>query len=562
MPVGQTPYFPVVRAQSTDNMFSATALVGVNSLILGWSANDQVDRSKLLGFGIRRSDYDGVSGVLIRSEWFYGNKKFRFQQNAGFGSSIPTYQAPFQRFNWNDYTLEPGKFYKYEIVPFWDDPKNLRASAAVELMVTPSANEVDLFGVYTNRGVTSAHAYLNRFGGQTDPHSDKDAQVWLSRGLKESLLHFIKQAKVGDSLHVAIYEFEDVDVAAALAAARDKGVEVHIVYHAKDEKQKTLNEAMLNAHGLGDPQHSTARDQIINISHNKFVVHLKNGAPKALWTGTCNFTFNGFYLQTNMALEVKHPATAEAYESYFQILKRNQAVNGPNNPVKKEIAALIIHTEQALGQQNWKVNFSPVSQTHLLDISADLIKDAQSAVLVSAPFALDAKLVKALIQNDPKIIEYGLCNTTVKKKIENLNFDNTRFFTPTVLKTYMGQNWDAKAFGSHKIHSKTLVVDPWSERPKVIIGTANFSDESCRENDENFLVIDGDKRLAAIVSTEFIRMWEHYKNRAFINEIMGNTPPTAANILLAENGSWSDREYNEQGSSYKFRERIVFSGGI
>jgi phosphatidylserine/phosphatidylglycerophosphate/cardiolipin synthase-like enzyme len=555
-------YKAVVKPNVPNPDFTASALVGVNSLMLGWSAANHVDRKKLMGFGIRRTDYDGQTNQEIRSEWFYGNKRFQFQTNIGFGATIPSYIAPFQRFNWNDYTLDPSKSYKYEIVPLWDDPKNLRSSTPIELFVKSSLNQVGDFGVYTNRGVTSAHAYLERFKGNIDPKVNMDAQVWLDRGLKESLIKFIGQAQSGDGLHVAIYEFEDIDVARALESAKDRGVEVHIVYHAKDADQREKNEEMLKKAHLDNPQNSTARDKIINISHNKFVVLLKNGQPKAVWTGTCNFTFNGFYLQTNMALEVGHPKTAQTYEEYFKILKQNKDVSGTKNPVKKEIEKLITDTEILLSQQNWKVKFSPISKTHLLDISRDIIINAKSAVFISAPFALDKTLLEALSLNSPDIIEYGLCNTTVKNKIFQLNSKNTRFFTPSVLETYMGQKWDAKAFGSHKIHSKTLVADPWGDNPKVIIGTANFSDESCKQNDENFLVIEGDKRLAAIVTTEFIRMWEHYKNRAFINDIMVTSGRSAAAQSLSENGDWSTTTYDSQSSSYKFRERLVFSGEI
>jgi phosphatidylserine/phosphatidylglycerophosphate/cardiolipin synthase-like enzyme len=555
-------YIPVVTTIKNNPDFQATALVGVNSLVLGWSIGEYVDRKKLLGFGIRRTDYDAETMVEIRSEWFYGNKRFAFQANMGFGATIPSYVAPFQRFNWNDYTLSSSKVYKYEIVPLWDDPKKPRQSEAIELMVKPSPSEDNLFSVYTNRGVTSSHAYLEKFKASLDPKKNVDAQVWLSRGLKESLLKFINQAVKGDGLHVAIYEFEDKDIASALSQAKAKGVDVFIVYHAKDEKQKHENELTLGEFNLLNAQNSSKRDNITNISHNKFVVLLKNKIPKAVWSGTCNFTFAGFYLQTNMAIQVNHAKTAKAYEDYFAILKQNKPLKGRANPVKKEIENVIKIAETELKNDHWKVRFSPVSSTHLLDVSSELIASAKSAAFISAPFALDAKLVKAMEINDPKIIEYGLCNTTVKNKITALNAKNTRFFTPSVLETFMGKSWDAKAFGSHKIHSKTLVIDPWSENPKVLIGTANFSDESCLSNDENFLVIEGDKRLASIVTTEFIRMWEHYKNREFINSMIETGGAAASDKPLIENGSWADTAYNPASTSYKYRERIVFSGGI
>ncbi|WP_305951981.1 phospholipase D-like domain-containing protein [Emticicia oligotrophica] len=553
MPIS-TQYIPVIKEISADGKLTASALVGVNSLMLGWSVSDDFDRNSLLGFGIHKTVFDENNQIRFTS-WLKGNKRFAFQEVAKEYSSET---SPFQRFVWNEYTLNPNFSYSYLIVPIIGNPTAPQKGSPVELNLRPAFNDDPLFGVYTNRGVSSAQAYLRDFK-DTNPKDSPDAQVWLSRGLKESLIDFINQAQGGDSLHTAIYEFEDEDVAAAFKAAKERNADVHIVYHAKNQSRREKNEETLHKFELDNPINSTPRENIINISHNKFVVLLKDGIPTAVWTGTSNFTFNGFYLQTNMGLEIKHPTTANAYNQYFEILKTDPKVSGVNNLTKKDILSLIQKTDTLLQNEAWKVNFSPISNTHLLQKSCELIAEAQSAVFISAPFAMDQSMVDAMAANTSNIIEYGLVNTTAKKKIENLNFSNTRFFNPTRLETFQGKAWDAKAFGSHKIHSKTIVIDPWSDNPKLIVGTGNFSDEACTNNDENFLVIEGDKRLAAIISTEFIRMWEHYKNRSFINQLQ--IDPNQIETLDTT-GQWSKTAYNPLSRSYKFRERIVFSGGI
>src|SRR6185436_1437382 len=48
------------------------------------------------------------------------------------------------------------------------------------------------------------------------------------------------------------------------------------------------------------------------------------------------------------------------------------------------------------------------------------------------------------------------------------------------------------------IHNKFMLVDPLSNDPLVVTGTANFSLNSQRFNDENMLVIRGDTRVADI----------------------------------------------------------------
>ena len=208
-----------------------------------------------------------------------------------------------------------------------------------------------------------------------------------------------------------------------------------------------------------------------------------------------------------------------------------------------------------------------------------MIKAAKSAVLISAPFGLHKDMVAALHGNSPKMLEYGLVNAAAKRKIETLHKNNTRFFPPKKLVTYLGRKWDAKAFGAHKIHAKTMVVDPLGDNPLVLNGSANFSKPSCQDNDENAMYIAGNKRLAAIFTTEFMRMYDHYKSRYYIDLFNEkNKQIRKENKLRAQQGkplkklktmdkylksdeSWSKTSYDPTSSSHKYRDRIVFSGG-
>jgi phosphatidylserine/phosphatidylglycerophosphate/cardiolipin synthase-like enzyme len=60
------------------------------------------------------------------------------------------------------------------------------------------------------------------------------------------------------------------------------------------------------------------------------------------------------------------------------------------------------------------------------------------------------------------------------------------------------------------IHSKILLRDPLGADPIVVTGSANFSAASTTDNDENMLVIRGNRRVADIYFTEFNRLFNHY----------------------------------------------------
>jgi len=440
-------------------------------------------------------------------------------------------------------------------------PGKLVRQDPVELRIRPTFYDQDGLGVYANRGVTAAHAYLRRF------HNAKPADVpdgaafrWLSRGLKESLIGFIERAGPGDGLHVAIYEFHDQEVAAALKRALDQNVGVRIVYHAVDQASRTVIESVKTLEEVGLVSVAIARSNIGKISHNKFVVLIRDGKPLAVWTGSSNFTHAGFYLQTNMGLVIEHEQTAELFEDYFQILAQDPARGRKKqgHTFVQDMVEDVISAGQAAVKSPWSLYFSPVRRDHIVDAAIELVEGAESAILMSAPFAMDRRIIDALGSNDDRIIEYGLVNTTARKKVKALNRRNTRFFTPTRLETYMGRNWDAKAFGHHKIHAKILIVDPWSDSPSVLIGSANFSKSSCRYNDENALVARGNKRLAAMVAVEFLRMFDHYKSRWFINQFYSKMDNQVR--YLSDDSSWSDRYFDPHTITHKFRDREVFAG--
>ncbi|NND00770.1 MAG: hypothetical protein HKN85_11370, partial [Gammaproteobacteria bacterium] len=208
----------------------------------------------------------------------------------------------------------------------------------------------------------------------------------------------------------------------------------------------------------------------------------------------------------------------------------------------------------------------------------ELIANAERMVLISAPFGVDKRMLDAMENNPRTKIEYGLANSTAKAKIKTLRHHSTRFFPPSKLKTFRGERWDAKAFGAHKIHAKTIIVDPYGDNPKVLIGSANFSNASCKDNDENAMLIVGNKRLAAVLATEFMRMYEHYRARYYISEnelrnkkirkqnkiLMADGKPTkperTINRHLIDGDEWSDTSFNPASNSRKFRDRIAFAG--
>jgi len=552
-------YKPVVKTRKEQ--YSACALVGRNSVSLGWSVKQNEIPENLLGFAVKKTDID-ESGEIIKVGYLKGQK--RFESYVGSTNiDIPSDVAPFQRFRWNDYSINPSHSYKYEIFPIVGTPTNFAKKTPMTLKVVPASEIENDIGIYTNRGVTSAKSYYKLFG-DTHPKNvhNNSAYLWLSNGLKEGLIKFINQVKPGDCIHISIYELHDEEIIKLLKEKSKKGIELHILYHYRDDNASRENHELLKKYGLLSK--SKERTSMSNLSHNKFVIILRNNKPFKLWTGTANFSEAGFYFQTNIGLVIENKPIVELYEAYFQIIYKNKKqlrkkknVNGPRDKIDR----LNKTAEISLNGGDCDIFFSPIRGKHILDKAKEMIKNAKRSVFISSPFGLDLTLSEELNNNKNKVLEYGLIShTNYKRFIKKLDpNNNTRFFKPTKLGSYMGVRWDSKGFGNHKIHSKFIICDAWSRNPKILIGSANFSDESCQKNDENAIYIEGDRRLAACLTTDFMRMFDHYKSRFYINKFFSKNKNDNYK-WLKEDSSWTNIYYKESSKSHKYRDRQVFVG--
>ena len=176
-------------------------------------------------------------------------------------------------------------------------------------------------------------------------------------------MEFIAQAKGPKySLHAAVYEFTHEPAIQAFVDALERGADVKIVHHGKRKNQYVLkqnydaetvtsftkktknnkevadgskkNLTFKNRQGIkkvsrdavcqatvnavsnvglrkpADPKDAAKllkafdtmmiERTITQISHNKFIVLLKDGKPIQVWTGSTNFTGGGIYGQTNV----------------------------------------------------------------------------------------------------------------------------------------------------------------------------------------------------------------------------------------------------------------------
>ncbi len=141
-------YQPIVHAASGP--YRGAALVGTHSAVIGWTLEDQALRDGLLGFAIRRTDRDPETGEVLRLDWLGGYKRFK-ETDDGRTGDVRSFEAPFQRFRWNDYTLKSTRAYIYEVFPVRGSPEEpTHDEAPLSFEIRPSQEDPGDLGVSRN----------------------------------------------------------------------------------------------------------------------------------------------------------------------------------------------------------------------------------------------------------------------------------------------------------------------------------------------------------------------------------------------------------------------------
>lgn len=512
-----------MRTRAKKDGLSVHAIAGTEIVLFGLDL-PKSKAAKLLGFGFERIDDATGARQPLR-----GLKTFAATQPANHkeGTLVSTLQHPIQGFLWGDYLVDPGRDYTYRIVALGGTPENLTTLAEVLIPVRTEERELGAHDISFNQGATASQAYARRFENKhPNDVPNRAAWKWLSRGLEEALLEFIARAAPGDKLRAAVYEFQYPSVLEAFGKARDNGVDVRIVMDAK--KNQKLNEDTGERHDVpreGNLKATTKADiddLIINreenksyIAHNKFIVHLRDDQPVAVWTGSTNVTQGGIFGHSNVGHAVRDPAVAARFLAYWEELAKD--------PGRSELTPWTELTAIPEGKpaSGTTAIFSPRSSLQALEWYAKLMDGASRSVFFTAAFGISAQLREILAKN-VDYLRYGLLERD-DEKVELLKRDRDNVFAVGAhIKNDDLGGWAQEAltgFNVHVkyIHTKFMLIDPLSNDPIVITGSANFSEASCKNNDENMLVIRGDTRVADVYLTEFMRLFNHFEFRAHVS---------------------------------------------
>jgi phosphatidylserine/phosphatidylglycerophosphate/cardiolipin synthase-like enzyme len=537
-----------MRAYNKTGSLSVHAIAGAYVVLLGIDMEEAASEG-VLGFGIERIEHGhGNSRAWLRALKVFPDVPVE-------EGMVSTEQHPIQGFFWGDFTTRYGHEYTYRIVAMRGKPGALRASETVEVRIATEKEDEGQHAVYFNRGVAGSQAYVRKFGDRRPADvPNRAAFQWLSRGLFRAMLDFIHKANGPDwGLRVAAYELQQGAVLKAFREAAASEADVKIIFDAR-----------VKANGPADANWSAIREAKIEdlvtprtrsrsaISHNKFMVLLHNEEPVEVWTGSTNFTDGGIFGHSNCGHIVRNKDVAVAYLKYWEELQKDPEMrdirpwNDEIFPISDRLPAVGVGTA-----------FSPRSNLDLLRWYARLMDKANTAVFFTAAFGVN-DLFEEVLEHPKPYLRYVLLESADEEIASLLNEVAVANILPqNEFERWMAEHLSGLNTHVKYIHTKYMIIDPLGKDPLLITGSANFSDASTRKNDENMLVIRGDKRIADLYLSEFMRLFNHFQFRGLAHA-RAATGPESARSFLAPNDSWRDRYY--QPDTPKYLERLYFAG--
>lgn len=570
-----------MRFKNESDSLKLYAIAGTQTVLLSFDiAKSKIENKQFLGFSVERKDQNGKTVSLN------GTKHFDslLTDNTLTDPKVK-FRSLVQTFYWQDYTADPDQTYIYTIKPMFGTALNHSPKFENSIKVTTEPLQKGKHSVYFNFGVTGSQGYATNkeFGNKPISELKGDALEhaldYLGRDVwKEGLLKFVRQAKNKNfSLYGAFYEFQYPDFLNEIKAAVDRNVDVQLVvsgkkdqYEDKTYKDGTVrknNKSMIKTAGL--TKRCVLRTKP-SQPHNKFMILCENGEPTQVWTGSTNITLAGIFGHCNTGHWVVDKTIAKKYLEYWKGLHGDPATQTPGDPpmsqqakVSEKIQADTDLTKLAKGTY---VFFSPrdlpkvngQKPTHLKNYAA-LIDSAKELVCMIFPFNID-DVFKEVYRKDKDYLRLLIFESASDAADAKSNDTDVKITAGAILdkkEKEWAQEITTKATtgaGILYVHNKFFIIDPLSDEPVVLTGSANFSPNSIQNNDENSLLIKGDKRVADIYLCEFDRLfvhfWPRYLRKLFPKAKKGFSKP------LDETFTWYEEYFDD--TKYQTRRKLLF----
>jgi phosphatidylserine/phosphatidylglycerophosphate/cardiolipin synthase-like enzyme len=546
---------------------------GMTLVAMNWK-NGRPPRD-FVGFAIEYKEPDGDKFFPLKNRLSFPSAGGDVDANR-----LSTRLSPIQKFRWVHFprNAELSGEFVYRVTPvFMNDADELSygeaQEAAIELRRETYPGQLN---VTFTRGFVSSQAFVDRYESAgpiskllpakasegldfvpTHPKAD-EALAWMGFEARNAILEVLDQAIADKKAQVRVvaYDLSEPGVVSRLEKLKRR---LKIIIddsndHGEPESGETEAAERLSVSAGVD---NVKRQHMRKLQHNKTVA-VDGPKVQAVVCGSTNFSWRGFFVQSNNAVILQGASAVKpflaAFEDYW-----SKEPKGFGDAESAEWSDL------KLSGINARVTFSPhgASNAVLGTIAKDIRDKTSSSLFFSLAFLyqtpgpiLDA--IEKVSKNDKNFV-YGISD----RKVGGLDLKkpdgNISPVFPAALTKNVPIPFSEEPIGGGgiRMHHKFVVIDFDKPTARVYLGSYNFSSPADIGNGENLLLIR-DRRIAVSYVVEALRIFDHYHFRVAQQE----AKKAKKRLVLARpprspgEEPWWDEDYT---NARKIRDRELFA---
>jgi phosphatidylserine/phosphatidylglycerophosphate/cardiolipin synthase-like enzyme len=344
----------------------------------------------------------------------------------------------------------------------------------------------------------------------THPKTE-EALTWMGFEARKAILDTL-DAAIADKAEVRVVAY-DLNEPAMVSRLEKVGRRLKIIIddsedHGEAGSGETQAAARLAASAGAA---NVKRQHMGKLQHNKTIV-VDGPTVKRVVCGSTNFSWRGFYVQSNNAIVLEGQPPVALFLTAFDDYWNHEATFGDTISAKL--------TDLGLAGIDARVAFSPHSTSNALlrEIAHDIATRTTSCLFYSLAFLYQTPgviqdAIKTVSQAQD-IFVYGVSD----RKVGGLDLQKPDGNVSPVFPAALTKNVPApfskepKGGGGNRMHHKFVVIDFDKPSARVYLGSYNFSVPADTQNGENLLLIR-DRRIAVSYTIEALRIFDHYHFR-------------------------------------------------
>ncbi|WP_338060728.1 phospholipase D-like domain-containing protein [Bradyrhizobium valentinum] len=420
-----------VTGSNADALFTLKIHRGDGMALVAMDWKDDEPPLDFVGFAIEYKEPDGKRFFSLKNRIAFPGADGKTNPNR-----LTSMQSPIQKFRWVHFprNAELAGEFIYRVTPvFMNEQDELSfgepQEAAIELRRETYPDQLNV--TYT-RGFVLSQAFVDRYetisklllakakdGLKFIPtHPKKDeALAWMGFEARHAILEVLDQAIEDENAEVRViaYDLSEIEVVSRLEklGSRLKIIIDNAGEHGPAESGESQAAKRLVKTAGKD---NVKRQKMGALQHNKTIVVDGPNLKKAV-CGSTNFSWRGFYVQSNNAVVLTGESAIKPFLDAFESYWENDKVSGFGATRSAEWNSLGFDNIDA------EIAFSPhISDNALLDSIAEDMKSAESSVLFSLAFLYQTEgPIREAVEKLAKakgIFLYGISD----KKVGGLDF--------------------------------------------------------------------------------------------------------------------------------------------